>query len=1048
MATSNYYGFAPGAGPQYSTQPATAYSHSSTATNYSVQPSPGVSQAVTPSYVPTTPVPRQISSVGFGGYQAHTGQDYSYSPRQQEPTSQPSTALNYQDSYCYGRSTPISSYENKPYYQLTSTQAQHTATDSYYQSGTKGGYSQSSSGYSQTQPQRQVTTIKPVQTVSTTSSSYNYPAVTTVQPNVPGSSIPSYTPSSSYSSNLASYTGSSYSSYDASVYSGADTYYPTPQQLQPPLQALPQPQPITPQQQHPQPPPQPLQPPPLPKPTGSSSWANMGCGTSTSSVSSFPKKPTFHNKQLKPKGPLKQPQLYYCDICKISCAGPQTYREHLEGQKHKKKEAVQKLGNQSNIGLRGAQTQLHCELCDVSCTGADAYAAHIRGSKHQKVIKLHTKLGKPIPSVEPVLVNSVPTNIVNKLAPHVTPTATTSVTPAKAANVAITNSTSYPRRPVLTKKPFTSKITYVGTNKPQAAGNRLEEGIVVQSKSELPSERSTRDNSGDASVGLFDVQPVGHDYVEEVHNDEGKMIRFHCKLCECSFNDPNAKDMHLKGRRHRLQYKASDNMAENIMLRSMGASTKPCFTPLVTRKAQEHCPLSRAQKKVNPDLPVEIKPSNRARKHHEEKIKKQKQKDMLKRWQEEQQRRHKEMRLYEEEIYWRRIGKEHLYWEEHQRRIATDWNPPPLMGRPGVPVPSLLGSRRPNTSDDRHIMSKHSTIYPTEAELQAIQKVVSHSERALKLVSDILAEEKSEQDEEGGEKCKIDSSSRILKGVMRVGILAKGLLLRGDRNVHLILLSAEKPTQSLLQKITEQLPKQLLTVTEDKYEVSSDTEEANIVIASCKEPKMQVTISVTSPLMREDTSTDKEESQPDPIGVLSQQKCLESLAALRHAKWFQARANGLQSCVIVIRVLRDLCQRVPTWGALPNWAMELLVEKALSSASGPLRPGDAMRRVLECVATGTLLTDGPGLQDPCEKDQIDVLDVMTNQEREDVTASAQHALRMLAFRQIHKVLGMDPLPPPKNRVGSRSKKRRRDVSETVEGESERKKERKEDKDDD
>lgn len=33
------------------------------------------------------------------------------------------------------------------------------------------------------------------------------------------------------------------------------------------------------------------------------------------------------------------------------------------------------------------------------------------------------------------------------------------------------------------------------------------------------------------------------------------MIRFHCKLCECSFNDPNARDMHVRGRRHRLQYK-------------------------------------------------------------------------------------------------------------------------------------------------------------------------------------------------------------------------------------------------------------------------------------------------------------------------------------------------------------------------------------------------------------------------------------------------------------------------------------------------------------
>lgn len=43
--------------------------------------------------------------------------------------------------------------------------------------------------------------------------------------------------------------------------------------------------------------------------------------------------------------------------------------------------------------------------------------------------------------------------------------------------------------------------------------------------------------------------------VLQVRNDEGKVIRFHCKLCECSFNDPNAKEMHLKGRRHRLQYK-------------------------------------------------------------------------------------------------------------------------------------------------------------------------------------------------------------------------------------------------------------------------------------------------------------------------------------------------------------------------------------------------------------------------------------------------------------------------------------------------------------
>lgn len=54
-----------------------------------------------------------------------------------------------------------------------------------------------------------------------------------------------------------------------------------------------------------------------------------------------------------------------------------------------------------------------------------------------------------------------------------------------------------------------------------------------------------------------------------------------------------------------------------------------------------------------------------------------------------------------------------------------------------------------------------------------------------------------------------ENSARLLKGVMRVGILAKGLLLRGDRDVQLILLTAKKPTISLLKNIAKQLPKEL-----------------------------------------------------------------------------------------------------------------------------------------------------------------------------------------------------------------------------------------------
>lgn len=52
---------------------------------------------------------------------------------------------------------------------------------------------------------------------------------------------------------------------------------------------------------------------------------------------------------------------------------------------------------------------------------------------------------------------------------------------------------------------------------------------------------------------LMSIEPIGKEYIET--KQEGKILSFYCKLCECQFNDPNAKDMHTKGRRHRLAYK-------------------------------------------------------------------------------------------------------------------------------------------------------------------------------------------------------------------------------------------------------------------------------------------------------------------------------------------------------------------------------------------------------------------------------------------------------------------------------------------------------------
>lgn len=49
----------------------------------------------------------------------------------------------------------------------------------------------------------------------------------------------------------------------------------------------------------------------------------------------------------------------------------------------------------------------------------------------------------------------------------------------------------------------------------------------------------------------------------------------------------------------------------------------------------------------------------------------------------------------------------------------------------------------------------------------------------------------------------------LLHGVMRVGLVAKGLLLKGDSNLELVLLCSTKPTVSLLKDVAEKLSAQL-----------------------------------------------------------------------------------------------------------------------------------------------------------------------------------------------------------------------------------------------
>lgn len=49
----------------------------------------------------------------------------------------------------------------------------------------------------------------------------------------------------------------------------------------------------------------------------------------------------------------------------------------------------------------------------------------------------------------------------------------------------------------------------------------------------------------------------------------------------------------------------------------------------------------------------------------------------------------------------------------------------------------------------------------------------------------------------------------VLCGVMRIGLVAKGLLIKGDMDLELVLMCRDKPTQTLLDTVCLNLPTQI-----------------------------------------------------------------------------------------------------------------------------------------------------------------------------------------------------------------------------------------------
>ena len=303
----------------------------------------------------------------------------------------------------------------------------------------------------------------------------------------------------------------------------------------------------------------------------------------------------------------------------------------------------------------------------------------------------------------------------------------------------------------------------------------------------------------------------------------------------------------------------------------------------------------------------------------------------------------------------------------------------------------------------RHLLFKHQKLYPSNDQLEHIQTIITDVEKALKLVSDKLCDElKADSPEAQNESDSSENDKyRVLKGVMRVGFISKGLLLKTDKFLHLVMLCLTKPTIALLERVASELRSILIN-----YKI-----DINIANACLNIHKLyyNVQLSFTS----SEYVNDSPDTNSNQAFHLPKQVCLEHLTEIKRARWFQEQLLPISNALLILRILRDYCQRDPVWSVLNTWTLEVLVSKCFLHKPFE-RVGHKFRSIIEAIASGILSVTPQSnlnkyLLDPCESCEKIVNDYLTVQQSECITASAQHMLRLIAFKQIYKTLEINRL---------------------------------------
>ncbi|CAF1025333.1 unnamed protein product [Adineta ricciae] len=514
--------------------------------------------------------------------------------------------------------------------------------------------------------------------------------------------------------------------------------------------------------------------------------------------------------------------------------------------------AIRRTGMNSTYTPKVPTRTYYCETCRIECGGHASYQAHIQGAKHIK-----------------------------KAGNCQTQSKTSNVFLCELCDITCTNVDAYHAHLEGNKHQKTLKLHLkLGKTIPQPTP--LSSLTSNESQSEIINEIK--------QSGYNSMQLLGVEYIETLHDDTNTIKSYYCKLCNCTFNDANARDTHLKGKRHQLSYK----------------------------------------KKVDPNLKIDV--NNRTKPSS----------------------------------------------PKHQSNLT---------GQPDCPQESNSQNSQTEFDDDtKYLMMLHEQIVPSEHLLGIIERFVSNVETALQSCSEQLSV--SSMSTTANTLGTVINKSPLL-GFSRIGSFVKNLLIKTDRIFHIVIVCVEWPTRELIDKVVSMLSE----IWKNDNGIQCQRNEDGIrVYTHTSEGQMCVSMSFTSFTI---STTNNKMSNQD----LSRTRYSTDIDAMHSVRWFQKQIIGRQHASALIRCLLYKTKISSRWRALPSEAIEIIIDNVLSKSTSPI---GAFRRVLEYLAGGLVLSNGPGIRKPWETDAINnICSNLTDQEREDITHEAQNGLRLLTFGRLN-----------------------------------------------